>query len=428
MKKIKHLLLALVFSLFTFASDAAATACSFSIASSYCSDEEVTMSYTADTAGQSEWPHSFFAGVSGNWEEYSEDDDGVINLGIMSTGTYSFYSFNAGDQCGSGVPWDACVNCANSGSPPGSVNTSYKKTFSVVDCTPPPTCSLSGSPTSIYAGQSTTLSWSTSNTTSRSINKGVGNVAKSGSRSVSPTSTTTYILSVNGAGGSTSCSRKIRVLPPPAPTCSLSLSPNPAASKTQKTLTWSTTNSPTSASINCIGTVTPATGGNTTVSPEDARTYTMTVNNAYGTGTCSVNSTLSATTFNARPWNDSGWSLLTKTDRITNVGSWITGNITKRISFLAKPWDDAGYGAATLAEQKSSQRDWQYLRRRAEQGTDVYVLNANKKITNSNANKEYFIPEKTAAEWTAFMNAVTGGGLPDLTVANIDACDTQFPI
>ena len=65
----------------------------------------------------------------------------------------------------------------------------------------PPTAKLTAAPTTITAGNSATLTWSTTNTTSVSIDNGIGTVAASGSTTVSPTTTTTYTLTANGSGG-----------------------------------------------------------------------------------------------------------------------------------------------------------------------------------------------------------------------------------
>src|SRR5262249_1171201 len=65
-----------------------------------------------------------------------------------------------------------------------------------------PTASLTASPTSIVPGNSSTLTWSSTNATSCS---GTGFTVTapgtSGSTSVSPTATTTYTLTCTGSGG-----------------------------------------------------------------------------------------------------------------------------------------------------------------------------------------------------------------------------------
>ena len=73
---------------------------------------------------------------------------------------------------------------------------------------------LSASPTSISAGGSATLTWSTSNATSASIDNGIGAVSPvSGSwMTVSPGVTTTYTLSASGTGGSATAQALVTVV------------------------------------------------------------------------------------------------------------------------------------------------------------------------------------------------------------------------
>ena len=68
---------------------------------------------------------------------------------------------------------------------------------------PPPTVTLSASPTSIDRGQSTTLTWSSTNAESAEITPDIGVVPTSGTRKVSPNVTTTYRITVTGADGQT---------------------------------------------------------------------------------------------------------------------------------------------------------------------------------------------------------------------------------
>jgi hypothetical protein len=65
--------------------------------------------------------------------------------------------------------------------------------------TPAPTASLSVNPGTISKGESTTLTWQTSNATDVSID-GVA-VQPNGSESVTPADSTTYTLTAKGAGG-----------------------------------------------------------------------------------------------------------------------------------------------------------------------------------------------------------------------------------
>ena len=63
-----------------------------------------------------------------------------------------------------------------------------------------PTASLTANPNTVDKGQSTTLTWQTSNATDASID-GIGAVQPNGSQSVTPTDSTTYTLTAKGPGG-----------------------------------------------------------------------------------------------------------------------------------------------------------------------------------------------------------------------------------
>src|SRR6266498_3518252 len=79
-----------------------------------------------------------------------------------------------------------------------------------------PTASLTASPEAIDKGQSSTLTWQTSNATDVSID-GVGAVQPNGTQQVTPTDSTTYTLTAKGAGGSQTATARVTVNAPPAP-------------------------------------------------------------------------------------------------------------------------------------------------------------------------------------------------------------------
>jgi peptidoglycan-associated lipoprotein len=82
----------------------------------------------------------------------------------------------------------------------------------------PTVSQFSAEPTSIQRGQSATLRWQVSgDVSSVSINQGVGTVQNTGSRSVSPSDSTTYVLSATGPGGTTTASATVNVSSPPPP-------------------------------------------------------------------------------------------------------------------------------------------------------------------------------------------------------------------
>jgi len=79
-----------------------------------------------------------------------------------------------------------------------------------------PTASLSASPNTIDQGQSTTLTWQTTNATDVTID-GIGAVDTSGSRQVTPSDSTTYHLVAKGAGGTQDASARVTVNAQPTP-------------------------------------------------------------------------------------------------------------------------------------------------------------------------------------------------------------------
>jgi subtilisin family serine protease len=74
----------------------------------------------------------------------------------------------------------------------------------------PPTASLTATPASIGAGQSSTLSWSTTNATAVTLDGAT--VQSPGTKTVSPAATTTYTLSAQGPGGTRQSSATVTVL------------------------------------------------------------------------------------------------------------------------------------------------------------------------------------------------------------------------
>lgn len=82
------------------------------------------------------------------------------------------------------------------------------------EAAPAPTASITVTPDSINPGQSAVLNWTTTNATDVSID-GMGAVETSGTKTVSPTETTTYHLVARGDGGSTDSTATLTVTQPP---------------------------------------------------------------------------------------------------------------------------------------------------------------------------------------------------------------------
>jgi peptidoglycan-associated lipoprotein len=74
-----------------------------------------------------------------------------------------------------------------------------------------PTVSMSASPTTVNPGATVTLTWTSANATDVSIDPGVGRVAPEGSTPVTPTESTTFMISANGPGGSATATARVTV-------------------------------------------------------------------------------------------------------------------------------------------------------------------------------------------------------------------------
>ncbi len=89
--------------------------------------------------------------------------------------------------------------------------------------TPPPpparpTVTLRAEKTFIQRGESTSLTWSSTNATDLTLSPGIGTVSPEGSTTVSPTDSTTYTITAKGPGGTADNTVRITVsAPAPAP-------------------------------------------------------------------------------------------------------------------------------------------------------------------------------------------------------------------
>jgi peptidoglycan-associated lipoprotein len=75
---------------------------------------------------------------------------------------------------------------------------------------PAPTATINANPTAINPGQSVTLTWSTTDANSASI-EGIGPVPTAGTRTVQPTESTNYTLSATGDGGNAVATARVTV-------------------------------------------------------------------------------------------------------------------------------------------------------------------------------------------------------------------------
>jgi uncharacterized repeat protein (TIGR01451 family) len=154
---------------------------------------------------------------------------------------------------------------------------------------PAPTCdAFTANPGSLMVGGSSVLSWQTSNATQVTLNNAV--VAADGSTTVSPTTNTTYTLTVHGTNNrSVNCSVPVTVSVDPAPTCdAFTANPGSLMVGGSSVLSWQTSNATQVTLNNAV----VAADGSTTVSPTTNTTYTLTV---FGTQNRSVNCSVPVT-------------------------------------------------------------------------------------------------------------------------------------
>ena len=148
----------------------------------------------------------------------------------------------------------------------------------------PPTGSIAADPVQVERGQVSLLSWSTRNATSVSIAPGIGSVAASGSLPVSPATTTTYVLSASGPGGTLTPEPSVTIAvsePPVAPTGSITANPTMIERGACSMLSWTTMNATSQFIDQGIGSV--GAGGTLSVCPSSTTTYTLSASGPGGT-------------------------------------------------------------------------------------------------------------------------------------------------
>jgi len=149
-------------------------------------------------------------------------------------------------------------------------------------------------PKQIVAGQSVTLSWRTLNADTASI-AGIGPVATSGSLSVSPTTTTTYVLTARNSVNEETSSVAVAVISVPTQVLvfGCAATPSTISPGQSATLAWTTINAQNVVITPGIGAV--ANTGTVTVRPSETTTYTVRATGGDGPpSTCLITVTVSA--------------------------------------------------------------------------------------------------------------------------------------
>jgi hypothetical protein len=174
-----------------------------------------------------------------------------------------------------------------------SSNTETANVIVAVNPAPPPVPSIvitafSVEPSVITAGQAATLQWNVTGATTVSIDPGIGNVALSGSEAVSPTETTTYIITASNDEGSMTATAVLTVNPmsPPPIVDFFNVTPDRIDRGSSATLEWDVTGADSVFIDQDIGNV-PVLGSQL-VSPDVTVTYTLTASNSAGTITATA--------------------------------------------------------------------------------------------------------------------------------------------
>jgi hypothetical protein len=149
-----------------------------------------------------------------------------------------------------------------------------------------PTVKFSALPTTIFIGSSSTLTWTSTNATSTSINQGIGTVPINGSLNVSPTATITYTITVKNAAGTKATATAKVTVKPALPVVTFSAVPNSIQQGQSSTLTWTATNASSVSINNNIGSV--ALIGSMIVMPSQTIIYILTATGSGGTVTSQV--------------------------------------------------------------------------------------------------------------------------------------------
>jgi OmpA family/PKD domain len=150
---------------------------------------------------------------------------------------------------------------------------------------------FTANPTSINAGQSSTLSWQVTNADTVVITT-LGTVALSSSQAVTPATTTTYTLTATHGTQTATANATVTVNSGGGLPVIVSFAPNPATIDfgQSSSLQWVVQNATTVTIDNSIGTV--GLTGSHSISPAATTTYTITASNAVGTVTAKTTLTV----------------------------------------------------------------------------------------------------------------------------------------
>lgn len=135
-------------------------------------------------------------------------------------------------------------------------------------------------PSVVTSGGSSLLVWNVVGATSASIDQGIGSIPLAGTRTISPTNTTTYTLTAANSSTIVTKSVTLIVNPPPVPAiaATFTVAPNVITQGDSALLQWNVSGATLISIDQGIGSV-PA-SGSLSVSPGVTTTYTLTATNS----------------------------------------------------------------------------------------------------------------------------------------------------
>lgn len=162
-------------------------------------------------------------------------------------------------------------------------NVTAKVTVSVIPHVPPPQISsFTATPAEIELGESSTLAWTVDGTIdSLKVTPGNINVTGQTSLGVSPTETTTYTLTAVNESGEATATTDVTVIVPAPQISTFTATPPSIAEGGSSTLAW-TVSGPVDSLTISPGNLNVTGQNNTSVSPTQTTTYTLTAVNAGG--------------------------------------------------------------------------------------------------------------------------------------------------
>jgi len=164
----------------------------------------------------------------------------------------------------------------------------------------PTISSFVASPNAIYFGQQSTLSWNVGQATSVSIQPEVGTVSPTGSKVVSPSTTTRYILTAANANGNSTASATLEVSTSKSPIITtFSASPGSIKAGDECILTWDIIGAKSISLSQGIGGV--AAKGTFIVTPTETSTYTIRAESDYGSVSKSVTVSVDTSSISTGP-------------------------------------------------------------------------------------------------------------------------------